>query len=84
VRFEFPVGRELSAEPIESFRIRQYVVPQEKHHVLERYIRREFLHGESANDESSCLSIDAADRGLSRDDIFESRPITIGWHKTSV
>ena len=36
VPFESLVGRELSAEAIESFRIRQYVVAQEEHHVLER------------------------------------------------
>lgn len=78
VPFEFPVGRELSAEPIESFRIRQYVVPQEEHHVLKRYVGREILHGESTNDEFFLPSIDAADRGLSRDDTFEPWPITIG------
>jgi hypothetical protein len=83
VPFEFPVGREFTAEPVKSFRIRQHVVPQEKHRVLERYVGREILHGESANNEFSLLSIDAADRGLRRDDTFEPRPIRSGWHKTS-
>ena len=84
VPFEFPVGREFTAEPINSFRVRQYVVPREEHHVLERYMGREILHGESANNELSLVSIHAADRGLRRDHTFESRPIVIRWHTTGV
>ena len=68
VPFEFRVGREFTAEPIKGFRIGQHVVPQEEHHVFERYVGREILHRESANSEFPLFPVHAADRGLRRDD----------------
>jgi hypothetical protein len=38
-------------------------------------VRREILHGESADNEFPLFSIHAADRGLRRDDAFEPRPV---------
>jgi hypothetical protein len=75
VRFEFPVGGKISAESIKSFRIRQHVVPQEEQRVFERYLGREILHGESADNEFLPFSIHAANRGRRRDDTFEPRRV---------
>jgi hypothetical protein len=75
VPFEAPVSRELTAEPTDGFSIRQHIVPQEEHRILERCEWREFFHGESANEELSLFSIHGADRGPRRDDGVEPRPV---------
>ena len=75
VTFELPVCGQLAAEPLKSDGIRQHVVPQEEYRILERRVRREILHRESANDERSPFSIHAADRGLRRNDTVEPGPV---------
>ena len=75
VRFEFPAGCKFTAESIKSFPVRQHVMPQEEHRVFERYMGREILYGEAADDEFPLFSIHTADRGLRRDDTFEPRSV---------
>jgi hypothetical protein len=67
---QFPVARHGRLESIQGGGIRQLAVPQEAADLLERGVGREFFQRVSGNEQLAFLPVDAAERGLGRDDAF--------------